>query len=444
MNVTASSFVSTAKEWLPRPPEHWAVIPFRHAFAASDERNGGEPVGEMLSVSGYRGVVVKDYEFEEQRRTFDELRDYRVVRPGQLAVNTMWLNYTGLGVSEHLGHVSPAYRAYDISDGLDGRFVHHLLRSSVYVAGYTSLLQGIRPNSLQVPTDAFHSIPVLVPLLPEQRIIAAYLDRETARIDGLVERLERLIALLASRRQAVISHAVTKGLDPSAPMKDSGIDWLGEVPAHWEVRKVSQFASVGNGSTPSRDNADYWSDDGFPWLNSGAVNDLIIENGSNGVTSVALKECHLPIVEPGTVVLAITGQGKTRGTASLVGLRCTISQHLAYVQMREPYFDAKFLLRVFQAAYRFLRANTEGAGSTRAAITCEFIGNLRLPCPQIEEQGAIAARLDKEAEKIARSFQAIEKQLGLLRERRAALISAAVTGQIPLSDMAPTQAEAAE
>ena len=86
-------------DWLPTPPPHWSVKPFRYAFRASDEQNGDIPIGEMLSVSGYPGIVPKIYEFEEQKRSDDELRDYRVVRPGQLAVNTMWLNYTGLGVS---------------------------------------------------------------------------------------------------------------------------------------------------------------------------------------------------------------------------------------------------------------------------------------------------------------------------------------------------------
>jgi type I restriction enzyme, S subunit len=120
----------------PNIPDDWGVERLRFLFTESKERNGKTPVGEMLSVSEYHGVIPRKYEDEDQKRTGEELENYRVVRPGQLAVNSMWLNHLGLGVSEHIGHVSPAYNVYDISEGLDRRFVHHLLRSNYYLKIY--------------------------------------------------------------------------------------------------------------------------------------------------------------------------------------------------------------------------------------------------------------------------------------------------------------------
>ena len=122
-------------EWLGKVPEGWKLEKFRYCFSESPEKISTEIVGEMLSVSGYRGIELKSYDDENRKRTDDELVGYRIVRFGQLVVNTMWLNYAGLGVSEHQGYVSPAYRSYWIRDDLDKRYIHHLMRSEIYVQG---------------------------------------------------------------------------------------------------------------------------------------------------------------------------------------------------------------------------------------------------------------------------------------------------------------------
>jgi type I restriction enzyme S subunit len=150
-------------QWLGDIPSQWKVEKFRHLFRESSEKINGEVVGPMLSVSGYRGIEIKEYDDENRRRLDEDLQGYRIVRVGQLVVNTMWLNYAGLGVSDFEGHVSPAYRSYYIDEKLDKRFVHHLLRSSIYVQGYTRLLTGIRPNSLQMSRDDLMEFPILGP-----------------------------------------------------------------------------------------------------------------------------------------------------------------------------------------------------------------------------------------------------------------------------------------
>jgi predicted transcriptional regulator len=196
-------------EWLGEIPADWAVKQFRHVFKESREVNGAVPVGPMLSISGYHGVQVKEYAFESLQRDDEQLENYRVVRPHQLAVNTMWLNHGGLGVSETTGHMSPAYRAYWIERDVHPRYAHHLMRSDMYVIGYTALLTGIRPNSLQMSRDDLMGFPIVVPPLDEQQAIADFLDRETARIDKLTARADRTNRLLLERRQSLISAAVT-------------------------------------------------------------------------------------------------------------------------------------------------------------------------------------------------------------------------------------------
>ncbi len=238
-------------DWIGPIPASWQIKRFKHISRASSEKNGSSPIGQMLSVSGYRGIEIKKYDSDNKKRSNEDLSDYRVVRRGQLVVNTMWLNYAGLGVSEHDGYVSPAYRAFYIAPEVVKTFLHHLMRSSAYVSGYTGQLQGIRPNSLQLSSENFANIPILLPPPEEQLDIAEFLDRETAKTDALVSRYKRLIDLIEEKRVALITQAVTKGLDPSVPMKDSGVEWVGSVPAHWKMWKLSRaLERIGSGTTP--------------------------------------------------------------------------------------------------------------------------------------------------------------------------------------------------
>ena len=281
-----------------------------------------------------------------------------------------------------------------------------------------------------------YSRDVLVPPIPQQRAIADYLDRETARLDALVAAKERVLGLLAEKRRAVITRAVTRGLDPNVPLRDSGIPWLGEIPVHWEVWKLGHSASVGNGSTPSRSNATYWTDGTIPWLNSSVVNRYEATEADQFVTETALRECHLPLVRSGSVLVAITGQGKTRGQAVVLSFDTTINQHLAYVSPGLSRLDPWFLRWILLSAYAFLRSISDAAGGTKGALTCEDVANVRVPVPPIDEQRAIVAHIANKTDKLDDLRAATERTTALLNERRAALITAAVTGQIGVESAA--------
>jgi len=254
-----------------------------------------------------------------------------------------------------------------------------------------------------------------------QRAIADYLDRETARL-----------GLLAEKRRALITRAVTRGLDPNVPLRDSGLPWIGEVPEHWEIWKVGHFAEIGNGSTPNHDNANYWTDGSIPWLNSSVVNQDDVTDADQFVTEIALRECHLPLVQPGSILVGITGQGKTRGQAVVLSIEATINQHMAFVRPEHRRVDARFLRWVFFAAYDYLRYISDDAGGTKGALTCEEVAVFKVPLPPIDEQRAIVAHVTAETGKLDALRAATERTIGLLRERCAALIAEAVTGRLPL------------
>lgn len=270
----------------------------------------------------------------------------------------------------------------------------------------------------------------------EQRAIADYLDRETARLDALLAAKERVLALLAEKRRALITRAVTRGLDPNVSLRDSGNPWLGKIPAHWDVWKLGHSASVGNGSTPRRSNASYWTDGTIPWLNSSVVNRHEATEADQFVTETALRECHLPLVRSGSVLVAITGQGKTRGRAVVLSFDATINQHLAYVSPDLSRLDPWFLRWIFLSAYAFLRSISDDAGGTKGALTCEDVINVRVPVPPIDEQRNIVAHIAHETRRLDELRAATARTTALLNERRATLIGAAVTGQISVESAA--------
>ena len=410
----------------PHLPDGWRIERFRFLFRESKERNGRAPVGDMLSVSEYWGVTPRIYDHQEQRRTDEELENYRVVRPGQLAVNTMWLNHLGLGVSDHLGHVSPAYAVYDIAERLDRRFVHHLLRSQLYLKVYLRYLYGIRPNSFQIKADDWGSIPVVVPDLDTQKAIADFLDKETARIDQLIEKKQRLVELLGEKLAAEKVALVTRGLDPNATMSAHPVGWLHEAPAHWSVVRMASIF----------DEVDERGEDGLPVL-SVSINwgisdrELGDEDRHRIVNQIADRTAYKR-VRPGDLAYNMmrAWQGAF-GVSSLDGL---VSPAYVVARPRQhihsPYFEP--LLRTPMCIEEFRRAS-KGIADFRQRLYWEHFRQVKVVLPPIEEQEAIARRVAAQTQAISSVVAPVEASIDRLKEYRSALITAAVTGQIDVT-----------
>ena len=444
---TYPEYKLSASDWLGEVPSHWDVHSFRHCFRESTEKIDHDVVGPMLSVSGYRGIEIKEYDDENRRRTSEELIGYRIVRNGQLVVNTMWLNYAGLGVSAFDGHVSPAYRCYDIDARLDRDFVHHLMRSERYVIGYTKFLTGIRPNSLQMGRDDLMIFPVLIPPKPEQIAIAAFLDLEAAKIDALVAEQEKLIALLKEKRQALISHAVTKGLDPNAPMKDSGIEWLGQVPVHWDVLPFQRrISGIEQGYSPNASN-EPCELDGLGVLKISAVKfgHFICEENKALLNDAQFDPSIR--VEPNDLLIT------RANTPDLVGDCCVVPDNVPPGLMMsdliyrvrladgtDPRFISYFLRGTFARAQ--IRSDARGSSMTMAKISQRHISSWVLTLPPLDEQERIRFFLDREESNFRKLEDEASCAIRLLKERRSALISAAVTGKIDVRGLASLPAQA--
>lgn len=344
-------------------------------------------------------------------------------------------NVNSLVCGYHLTQIKPKY--------LDGRFLLRLFQSKGFNAQFIVSANGVTRYGL--PQYAIANAVTPVPPMEEQKAIARFLDQKTAQIDELIAKKQSLLEKLAEQRTAMISHTVTKGLDSSVAAKGTEAAWLGEIPAHWTTSRVKFVAKVGNGSTPSRDNPDYWFDGDFPWLNSSVVNKEVVDSADQFVTGVALKECHLPIIEPPAVLVGITGQGKTRGMSSKLTFRATINQHLVYVKPYGDSINVDYLHHIFERAYAYLRNESDAGGSTKGAITCSQIENLAIPLPPLAEQEQIVRFVDEDYSRISRLQKKVKAALQRLQEYRSALITNAVTGKIDVRDFRiPTTTEQSE
>jgi type I restriction enzyme S subunit len=234
----------------------------------------------------------------------------------------------------------------------------------------------------RVPDAAVLEIPVPAPPHDEQLRISA-----TIRLvqDG-VEAEERILATMREIRQCAMTQLLTRGLHQE-PQKETAI---GPVPRSWEVVRIGDISRVGNGSTPKRSREDYWQGGTIPWLNSGKIHDGIITEAGQFVSRAAIQECHLPMVPAGSLLVAITGQGKTLGNVALTNIDTTINQHLAYITPCDDRVNPHFLRHYLASRYNDLRALGQGGGSTKGAITCAALRAVLVPLPGPGEQSEIA------------------------------------------------------
>ena len=241
-----------------------------------------------------------------------------------------------------------------------------------------------------------------LPPLPEQKQIAHILST----VQRAIEAQERIIQTTTELKKALMHKLFTEGLR-NEPQKQTEI---GPVPESWEVVELGSLAKVGNGSTPKRANEAYWEGGIIPWLNSTKIHDRFITVAEQFVTPQAVKECHLPKVAPNSLLIAITGQGKTLGNSAITRIETCINQHLAYAQFHSPKIFSDFVLWFMQTRYDYLRSIALGGGSTKGALTCGFLKTLPIPVPSTDEQ-----------KEIVTVFQTLEDKLGSAAGKQFAL-----------------------
>ncbi len=403
-------------DWLGDVPTNWKVNSVRHIFAnldhkriplSAEERSYME---KLFPYYGASGVIdsVDDFIFSESLILVAEDGANLLSRSTPLAFiarGKYWVN-------NHAHILRPLSGSLDYWEGV--------LQSY----DYSPLVSGSAQPKLT--SDNLKTVSIPVPPESEQRAIAAFLDRETARIDGLIAKKERQIELLQEKRAALISHAVTKGLDPKAPMKPSGIEWLGDVPSHWEVHRAKVlFREVKERSETGEE-------------------ELLTVSHITGVTRRSEKDVNMFMAESleGYKVcaagdLVINTMWAWMGAMGMAPEAGIVSPSYNVYRSTRPDFEPRYYDMLFRtgAFVKKVTCESQGIWTSRLRLYPEYFYEIRIPSPPPEEQREIVKAIDRETGHYNRFRAKIEQSIEMLQEYRTALISAAVTGKIDVSSM---------
>ncbi|MCG9714884.1 restriction endonuclease subunit S [Shewanella insulae] len=422
-----TDYRSSEASWCGNVPTHWQDVKFK--WILEEKKKTSNTSLKAGSIS-FGKVIYKD----EEKLAPETKASYQEVLKGELLINPLNLNFDLKSLRTALSDldvvVSTGYIVAYISKGINRNYMRWVMHQ-FDVSHMKTMGSGVRQTINY--TDIANSMVCIAPT-PEQQIIANFLDHETAKIDTLITKQEKLIELLKEKHQAVISHAVTKGLNPNVAMKATDSGWVEKIPKHWSLGKLGYFAKVGNGATPARDNKEYWKNGSIGWLNSSKVNDEVIYEADQFITPLALSQTSVKPVVPKDLVMAITGEGQTRGRVAICQVDATINQHLASIAVYDQRLHYEFLHQWLCSNYERIRYESSGAGATKGAITCGDISGYPIIIAPLKEQLAIVRYLKVQAFKFINLINKSELQINLLKERKTALISAAVTGKIDVRD----------
>jgi len=359
---------------------------------------------------------------------------YQSVRKGDLVIHAMDGFAGAIGVSDSDGKCSPVYSICLPRKDQEANvhYYAYLLRHMALSGFIQSLSKGIRERSTDFRFNVFADLFLPLPTHQEQRTIADFLDTQTARIDAAIDEQRRLIDLLHERRAALISHAVTKGLDPDVPMSDSGVEWIGEIPVHWQIKQLRHIAeSLQTGPFGSQLHSSDYAANGIPVINPSHMQDGHIEpDWETAVDDETFDRLRHHELLVGDIVFARRGElGRCALVTSIeTGWLCGTGSLRMRPKLALVY--PLFLNRMLSTSGIAEWLSLESVGTTMDNLNTSILARLPLPIPPHGEQHTIAAHLDRETAKIDAAVAEIETSIAHLEEYRAALIAAAVTGKI--------------
>ena len=272
---------------------------------------------------------------------------------------------------------------------------------------------------------------VCFPPLAEQKKIAVFLDEKCGEIDSIRSDVQHEIEILNDYKKSVITEAVTKGLNPKAKLKDSGIEWIGKIPDEWTIIPINYLTKSRSGGTPDRNKSQYWEDGTIPWMASGEVNKFLVYDTKEKITELATRLSNAKIVPANSVMVALNGQGKTKGMSAVLKIDAACNQSLCAFQCNPMRLSYMYLLYCFQSMYKFLRF--QAGDDVRDSLAASFVKKQRIPLPSLNEQNAITSFIDEKCSAIDATIADKQKQLETLDEYKKSLIFEYVTGKKEVS-----------
>jgi type I restriction enzyme S subunit len=433
-----SEYANSNVKWLGSIPSHWSIFSGKRLFR--NVRRQALASDEQLAASQKYGVVPQSMMMElndsKVMLALKGTESFRHVDKNNFVISLRSFE-GGIEHSDYEGCVSPAYTVLEPAKRIFAKYYKYLLKCGPYISALQSATDSLRDGK-SITFEQFSAITLAYPEYDEQIQIANFLDHETAKIDTLIDKQQQLIKLLKEKRQAVISHAVTKGLDSVAPMKDSGVEWLGEVPEHWKVKQLRHLTFSLGGGTPSKDNPDYWDGD-IPWISPKDMKRNYLDNAQDKITEQAIINSSAKLIPENSVLLVVRGMILAHSVPVAMTLRpVTINQDMkAFIA--DKGLLPEFLLFALQGAKSVLLDMMDQSAHGTKVLSTELLNRLSLGVPPVEEQESILSELKMRLEVIDATSKRAEEFVVLSNERRTALISAAVTGKIDVRNWQPAE-----
>jgi len=417
--------------WLEGSPKHWGQKKVKHLFKYSKEKIKNPEDYPILSLT-MRGVKERDVSSNEGQLP-DTFNGYSLLKKNQLVFNPMDL-ISGWVDSTHIeGIISPSYRiieplSNDITIGYYRYYFQKLYKEKVLFPFGEGVHYQYRWGLGSVTLMNF---PLLNPSKKEQQQIVTFLDDKTQKIDSLIQQKEKKIELLKEKRTSLINHVVTKGLDPNVEMKDSGVDWIGEIPNHWSKTKISRFCEVKDGTHDTPKYIDI-SENSIPLVTSNSfVNGKIDFSKSKRISQEDYIEINKRSdVKLNDVIMSMIGSNIGNKVLVQTEKPFSIKNVCLFKTSNNKKLDSKYLIYLIESKYLKYQVDFNQKGGGQPFLSLDELRNLLFPFPQISEQQQIVEYLDNQTEEIDTLIQLEQKKIDTLKEYRQSLISEVVTGKI--------------
>ena len=422
-----NEYKDSGVQWLGEIPSHWEVVPLKSIVSCNDDTWSETTAKDTL----INYVEISDVSLSEGITKISQVkfadapsRARRKTRVGDIIVSTVRTYLQAIApIDEENITVSTGFAVLR-PNTVDNRFLLYYTASSAFISDVIANSKGTSYPAINA-NDLVH-LKTLLPPTSEQQTIAAYLDKATAKIDEAIAQQQKMIDLLNERKQIIINNAVTKGLNPDVPMKDSGVDWIGEIPEHWEFVKLKRYCKIRTGKTPSTTKEYYFENGDIKWFTPGDLNKFELVDSERKVTYRAQLEQACNMFPANTVYLV--GIGGTIGKVGFCETEATCNQQINAIIPNCKKINHKYLAHLIQSTkVQILRiANF----STLPIINQDRTGSLNIVVPPISEQESIVNILENKSAPINAAIKAAEKQIFLLQERKKIIINDVVTGKV--------------
>lgn len=438
------SYKDSEVEWLHEIPSHWKIVKAKRIFNEITIKN--HPDEPLLAATQTNGVILKSLYENTTVTATKNFETLKFVRKGDFVISLRSFQ-GGIEYSHYQGIISPAYTILEPQEDVVHNYYRYLLKSKHYISGLALLVTGIREGQ-NIDTGKFKDSFLPLPSKEGQTAIANFLDFKLAKINRFILKKKQLIKLLNEQKAAIINQAVTKGLDPNAKMKSSGIEWLGDIPEHWEVRRLRFLLLPGDngikigpfGSAIKSDiihSKEFYISQGVKYFKIYGQEHAIASDfniGNKYISEENYQRLSVYSLTSGDIIITMMG---TIGKSKVVPERVEdgiMDSHLIRIGINSKTSSNYISFLINDSVCLSENMRYESKGSIMSGLNSKIVKSLYIPLPQIAEQQQIIDFIRKETTKINQTITTIEKEITLVEEYKTALIAEAVTGKIDLRD----------